>query len=397
MREQQRVDAPLAVLGELIDDSHHTPPDRLASLVAEHARALGVREAVVYLATLEERTLRPLSGVGVPQRGPLDVDDSVGGRAFRTISAIETESGHERRLWLPLLDGTARLGVLELVTAQAERTARELYRQFAGVVAELIVSRSLYGDLFVRARRNHPVSLAAELQWSLLPPKTFDDYRISVSGLLEPAYDVAGDSFDYSFNGDTGHFAIFDAMGHGFRATMLATVAISAYRHGRRAGATLPETFRGMHRAVAEEFTEDEFVTAQLGELDAEAGGLRWLNAGHPPPMHFRRGRCLGSLECEPTPPAGIGGAAPVVSEASLEPDDRLLFYTDGVVEARSREGEFFGEERLADLMERADAAGLPAAETARRLVQAILAYQEDDLQDDATILLIHWRGPSQD
>jgi serine phosphatase RsbU (regulator of sigma subunit) len=72
-----------------------------------------------------------------------------------------------------------------------------------------------------------------------------------------------------------------------------------------------------------------------------------------------------------------------------------LLLYTDGAIEARSPDGEFFGQERLVDLLVRNLAAGLPAPETMRRVTHALLDHQAGDLDDDATLLLVEWHGPA--
>lgn len=78
------------------------------------------------------------------------------------------------------------------------------------------------------------MSVAAEIQWSLLPPLAMPIPQVSVAGILEPAYNVAGDSFDYALNEDILHVAMVDAMGHGLDAATMATVAVGAYRHARR-------------------------------------------------------------------------------------------------------------------------------------------------------------------
>jgi hypothetical protein len=92
----------------------------------------------------------------------------------------------------------------------------------------------------------------------------------------------------------------------------------------------------------------------------------------------------------------GLGVGQPEIATAALEPGDRVLFYTDGVVEGRSLAGEPFGEARLADLVVRETLAGQPAAETMRQLAHAILAHQGTSPRDDATgeHLLVALQGP---
>ena len=98
----------------------------------------------------------------------------------------------------------------------------------------MLVTKHAYTDQFFRARRREPMSVSAEIQWSLLPPLSMSVPQVEVAGILEPAYRVAGDSFDYALNDDILHVAVIDAMGHGLDAATMATVAIGAYRHARR-------------------------------------------------------------------------------------------------------------------------------------------------------------------
>jgi serine phosphatase RsbU (regulator of sigma subunit) len=76
-----------------------------------------------------------------------------------------------------------------------------------------------------------------------------------------------------------------------------------------------------------------------------------------------------------------------------LQPGDRLLLFSDGVIEARSEEGEFFGLERLLDLVTRQESNRQSPPETLRRLIVAVLEHQRHALQDDATVLLLEWAG----
>jgi serine phosphatase RsbU (regulator of sigma subunit) len=383
-------------LGRLIDEAHLAAADQVAGLVARHVKTMNADEAVLYLADYEQRLLVPLPGVDVSAREPLQVDATLGGRAFRDVAMFDVEAADGgRRLWLPLLDGTTRLGVMEVTVDRLDHHVQRLYRQLAGLIAEVIVAKDLYGDHYKVMRRREEMTLAAEMQWSMLPPLTFTTPRLSISGMLEPCYAIAGDTFDYAYDDDVARMALIDAMGHGFEATVMASVVVTTYRHSRRIGATLAEHHRAMDEAFAAHFRQDQFATAQIAEVDARTGRLRWLSAGHPAPLLVRDGRAIGALECVPTLPIGMGGDVGEISEVQLEPGDALLLHTDGVTEARSVDGAFFGAERLADFVGRAAAAGLVPAETMRRLIHALLDHQGGDLQDDATMLLVQWHGDS--
>ena len=95
---------------------------------------------------------------------------------------------------------------------------------------------------------------------------------------------------------------------------------------------------------------------------------------------------------CPPHRPLGLQDSKPDYCETRVEPGDRLLLYTDGITEARSPDGEFFGKQRLADFIAAAVAAGDPAPEMVRRLMRRLLIHQADQLQDDATIVVLEWR-----
>jgi serine phosphatase RsbU (regulator of sigma subunit) len=105
----------------------------------------------------------------------------------------------------------------------------------------------------------------------------------------------------------------------------------------------------------------------------------------------LRRGKVIRRLGRGRRLPLGLDDPQIDIAEESLEPGDRLLLYTDGVTEAQDRHGEPFGEQRLADLVERHAAAGLPAPETLRRLCHAALAHSDGPPADDATLLLLEW------
>jgi serine phosphatase RsbU (regulator of sigma subunit) len=382
-------------LRSLLRVSHHLQAHAFGGVVHEHAGMLGADEAVVYFSDYEQQFLVPVQGEGAPARDKLPIDGSTGGQTFRTVELARSPgSGTDRaRLWLPLLDGAERLGVLELVfPGEVDSALEDEARTFASLVAELGVTRDAYSDVFARLRRTRPMSVAAEIQWELLPPLTFGTGRIVISGALEPSYDIGGDSFDYAVNGATAELLVLDAVGHGLPAALLATAAIGAYRAGRRQEQSLPGIAALMDAVVAEQFSGSQFATALIARLDLDSGLLSWVNAGHPPPLIVRDGALVTSLAFPPDRPVGLQGAPATLRETQLRPGDRVLLYTDGIVEARSPSGEFFGEERLADLVVQAELANDPPPETLRRLMRSVLDHQAGRLQDDASIVLVEWR-----
>jgi serine phosphatase RsbU (regulator of sigma subunit) len=380
-------------LSSLLRASHLLAPDDLAATAAAEARRMGVRETVLYLADYEQVTLLPLPGAGVPERQELPIEGTMAGRAFRRVEVVDsTATQGTHRLWVPLLDGVERLGVAELeLPATPSRELERDLRVFVTLVAELLVVNDAYSDVFSRLRRRKTLSLAAEMQWELLPPLSFGTRRLVITGGLEPAYDIGGDSFDYAVNGSTADLLVADAVGHGLPATLLASVAISAYRHARRNTLDLPEIAVEINDAIAAQFTGSQFVTAVLARVDIDTGLLRWINAGHPEPLIVRGTSLVQPPRCPIARPLGLQETKPATCETRLEPGDRLLLYTDGITEARSPDGSFFGEKRLADFIAAAVAAGDTAPETVRRLMRHVLTYQADQLQDDASIVVLEW------
>jgi hypothetical protein len=377
----------------LLAASHRARPEDLPLIMQQLAPVIGVDEMVIYLADYNQKHLVPLPQGDFPVREAAAIDRTLAGRAFRDVAAVRAATPVQDRLWLPLVDGAERLGVLEVVAAvELTGDVRTTCEELASLLGEVLVTRRKYGDTFEITRRRSVMTLPAELMWSQLPHLTFATDRVVITGILEPAYEVGGDAFDYAVNGDIAHFAIFDAMGHGLDATLLATVVLGAYRNARRSGLNLADTYRSIDKWIRAKLP-DTFVTAVLAELDTASGRYRAISAGHPPVLLLRNGHLVKTLPSPTALPLGLGDWPPGLVEETLERGDRILLFTDGVVEARGKTGDFFGVERLVDFVCKALADRLPAPETMRRLVSGILEHQDGELQDDASVIFVEWSG----
>jgi serine phosphatase RsbU (regulator of sigma subunit) len=402
------------VTADLIRRYHLMPPGAVAATLAEAARPLGVTGAQVYLADLQQRQLVPLAAADGQDPGALRIDSTLAGRAYQTVTIQSTRAGAEDQLWIPLVDGTERLGVLALTIAEGSETSLDHYRTLASLTGAIIAAKNSYSDSYAHLQRTREMALQAELVWAFLPPRTFATSRVLVCASLEPAYEIGGDAFDYSLLGDHLHVSIFDALGHDLAAGLLASVGLASCRSTRRAGGSLASIVAKADHAIARQFGESRFVTALLCDLNLTTGLLSWIPCGHPPPLLIRGNRTVKELARPPRLPLGLAdpdehqGAGTLYAQdqdqelvctEKLEPGDRVLLYTDGVTEGRAADGTPFGVERLADFIIRHSATGLPAPETMRRLKRAILEYQHGRLRDDATIVMVEWQpgrpGPS--
>ncbi|MFF1896972.1 PP2C family protein-serine/threonine phosphatase [Streptomyces sp. NPDC058228] len=387
------------LLGLLLDRARLLPPQLIAPLVAEEVARIGGRDVSILLQDYAQELLVPLPGRKLHVSQPEPIIDSPAGRAFLRGAVVEvsqTPSGV--RMYLPLLDGSDTVGVMALTLDAVGDDDRRLLSRLSGLVADLLVTKNAYTDQFFRARRCEPMSVSAEIQWSLLPPMSMSVPQVEVAGILEPAYRIAGDSFDYALNDNILHVAVIDAMGHGLDAATMATVAIGAYRHARRVCISLAEKYALMDDAISRQFGPDHFVTAQLMHVNIATGEMALVNAGHPAPLLIRNGRVVQQLESATTLPVGFGGEEPRIREHTLQQGDRVLCYTDGIIEEHVNGGEQFGEERLIRCVNRLGEEppqGLRA--DLRRLSHTLKWERRGRTSDDATLFMIEWHGGAAD
>ncbi|MGN6575174.1 MAG: PP2C family protein-serine/threonine phosphatase [Nocardioides sp.] len=306
---------------------------------------------------------------------------------------VAPEAGAVQGTWTVLVPVTERgevIGVLELVVPK--EPDKEDIAEVASVghlLAFVVIANSRHTDLFEWGQRSRPLSLSAEIQQRLLPgPRTCEAGAFTLAGWLEPATDIAGDTFDYSLERDTLHVSVTDAMGHGVAAALTATLCVSALRGSRRRGDSLVEQARSANLAVAERDVGsgvDDFVTGLVGRLELRTGTLHLVNAGHVTPYLARAGE-VSTIALPTNLPFGVyPDTVYQAVDLELQPDDRVVFVTDGILERNAANIDL--RAAIAEL------APLHPREAANALADSVLEATGHALSDDATVLCLDWYG----
>jgi serine phosphatase RsbU (regulator of sigma subunit) len=279
------------------------------------------------------------------------------------------------------------LGALELrLPARPDEQALLLIEAVAHALAYIVVVNRRYTDLFERGQRTAPMSLAAEIQRRLLPSSfTHQAPQFTVAGWLEPATTVGGDTFDYAVDHGMLHVSITDAVGNDVNAALLATVLVGSLRNGRRQGMTLADQTRFANDALAAHSSVGDFVTGQVLRVDLNTGTTTLVNGGHLFPLLLRDGE-VRELQLEIDLPFGLyPGRDFRLQRLDLQPGDRLLLVTDGVLDRNSAHHD------VPAVL--AASLGMHARELVHGLGDVVLQATGGKLRDDATVLCLDWTG----
>lgn len=295
--------------------------------------------------------------------------------------------------WTVLAPMTERgevIGLLELrVPKEPDPGAVAEIARLAHILAFVVIANRRHTDLYEWGQRTRRSSLSAEIQQRLLPgPRTCEAGAFTLSAWLEPAAEIAGDTFDYSLARDLLHLSMTDAMGHGVAAALTATLCVGGLRGARRQGASLLDQAAATNAALAANTVEsslDDFVTGLIGRLDLREGTLELVNAGHVAPYVMREGR-VTTVELPADLPFGLFPETTYRSTVlALEPGDRVVMVTDGMLE---RNAAGFSLARAIQ-----ETGALHPREAVRQLADSLLSATGHDLKDDATVLLLDWHG----
>jgi phosphoserine phosphatase RsbU/P len=236
------------------------------------------------------------------------------------------------------------------------------------------------------------LEVARRIQLSILPAEFPGSEAFRVAARYVPMTSVAGDFYDFIVaDGKQAGLLIADVSGHGVPAALIASM-VKLAATSQRAVAANPSSFlSGMNHALLGN-TQNQFVTAAYVHLDSESQELRYSAAGHPPMLLLRQGSVM-EIEENGLMLAAFDFAKYSNATHRMERGDRLLLYTDGIVEATDASGNFFGQDSLSDLLRQTS--GLPPSEAADRIIASVgeWAVSQDD---DLTVLVCDYLGTAQ-
>jgi sigma-B regulation protein RsbU (phosphoserine phosphatase) len=228
------------------------------------------------------------------------------------------------------------------------------------------------------------LEIAQRIQMANLPPPYRNSATFQVATRYVPMTAVAGDFYDFLIADDTqtGLF-IADVSGHGVPAALIASMVNLSVSSQRANAADPAALLTGMNAALCGN-TQDQFVTAAYVYLDAAAAVMRYSAAGHPPMLLLRDGAVNEIVE-NGLLLAAFSFATFTNAEYPLQPGDRIVLYTDGILEAANGTQEEFGQARLQALLR--NGSYLSAQETADEIVQAVQNWSKTQ-EDDLTVLV---------
>ncbi|WP_443045629.1 PP2C family protein-serine/threonine phosphatase [Streptomyces sp. NBC_00259] len=368
----------------------HTLVDVVTDALAEWYRADDVQ---LRLADYGMRSLQAVeTGPGTTE--PVPIDGSAQGRAFGSQEPHVTKGPARVEVHLPVTVRGDRLGVLTVRMSEdidAEALLPDLQRVCEALGHEILVAER-DTDLYVLARRAARLTLAAEMQWLLLPGRACARSEFALGAHLEPAYAIFGDNYDWSVSADHLTLTVTNGMGNGIEAALLTSLAVNALRNARRAGLDLAGQATLADQAVYAHYQGRAYVSVLLLRFDLDSGEVEVVDAGSPRLWRLRD-RVVEPIDFEAQLPLGMFEDTVYEPERFVvRPGDRLLFGSDGVYDSSSPAGERYGSRTLARTLLATSL--LPPTQVPGAVLRELAGHRGDTpLDDDALVVCLDWYG----
>ncbi len=308
---------------------------------------------------------------------------------------IFLESAHELDLLLlvPVRHRDDALGVIalgrKLTGGRFTREDLLLLETLANQTGVAMRTASLYSESLRRAALEEELSLARQIQFRYLPTAFPRLENFEVFGMNQPSKQVGGDYFDVVEGEDGFLTAIADVSGKGVPAALVMSMMQASLRTQAEEGRPVSEILARINRLMLKRGETGMFATCFLGRLDQRTLDFVYSNAGHNPPILLRADGRLEFLHHGGLLLGVFDDARLEEGHVQLMPGDRLVLYTDGVTEARSPAGDFYGEDRLSDLLRGLDP-DLSAEAIAAVVRESVGSFAEsEDFEDDMTLVVV--------
>jgi serine phosphatase RsbU (regulator of sigma subunit) len=259
----------------------------------------------------------------------------------------------------------------------------------ASVAAIRVENARLLEERFQRERMERELELATEIQQRFQPSEAPRMEGYEFQGISFSCYEIGGDYYDFITRHDGKMLiALGDVSGKGTAAALLMS-SLHAAIHGQVAArSSLDEVVRSVNQYLADNTPANRFVTLFVAELNPSTGDLKYINAGHNPPLIGRMSGQIEQLSSGGFPLGILPSAEFEVGETQLQPGESLVIYSDGVSEANNIKEEEFGMERLMDVVRR----NLPSSAAGLRdkVESALSAFtQTAPANDDITLVIV--------
>ncbi len=339
------------------------------------------------LAALRHADGRSLAMIALHQENPMVWD-----RARLQVEAdpsLLARFNLENLLIMPLRSGERHLGVCLLVNAPRAFDEREvaLAEVLCRLAAIALDNARMVATTLERERLKSAMDLAQQVQQRMYPARSIDCGRFHVTGRSVPCDETGGDYYQFLDMAGALHVIIGDVSGHGLGAALYTTMAHAGLLQALRQGHDPSSAFALLTTGLAESSLDGGFMTAFGLRLDPTDGTFVWTNAGHNPPLLVRHNGTIEPLDSQGFPLGLFGDSTFELQCGKLNPGDRLVLYTDGVMDAYDGSANF-GEERFAAAV--LARAALPPEGMIDGVIDELRAFaQGRPFPDDVTLMVL--------